>query len=236
MISDDVVITVLDVRGDVVRLGIKAPRSVQVHREEVYRELQLANREAASPSDVAVQALTELLSPPTAESAQPTEALTEAQPARRVDPDPAATTDRPGYGGPGTSVPGPPASRPWGRRQRGDSSVRDRTAPQVTGPRDAEHVHPRRLEVPGVASSLPRRVPRPAAVRDGRTVAVGRQGQVNCAISAPRTVDRARRGVALGPDGCTRRPAAPGRRRPYRLRPDVAARAPRRACAPRRPG
>jgi carbon storage regulator len=61
MIGDDVVITVLDVRGDVVRLGIKAPRSVQVHREEVYRELQRVNREAASPSDLAIRALSRML-------------------------------------------------------------------------------------------------------------------------------------------------------------------------------
>ncbi|MDT4989092.1 MAG: carbon storage regulator [Micromonosporaceae bacterium] len=63
MVGDDVVITVLDVRGDVVRLGIKAPRSVQVHREEVYRELQKVNQEAASPTDIAVEALTKLLRP-----------------------------------------------------------------------------------------------------------------------------------------------------------------------------
>jgi carbon storage regulator len=63
MIGDDVVLTVLDIRSDVVRLGIEAPRSVQVHREEVYRELQKANREAASPSDVAVQALSRMLRP-----------------------------------------------------------------------------------------------------------------------------------------------------------------------------
>ena len=63
MVSDDVVVTVLDIRGDVVRLGIKAPRSIQVHREEVYRELQRVNREAASPSDVAVAALTRMLRP-----------------------------------------------------------------------------------------------------------------------------------------------------------------------------
>jgi carbon storage regulator len=61
MISDDIVVTILDVRGDVVRIGIKAPRSVQVHREEVYRELQKANREAASPSDSAVEALSRML-------------------------------------------------------------------------------------------------------------------------------------------------------------------------------
>lgn len=65
MIGDDVVITVLEVRGDVVRLGIRAPREVQVHREEIYRELQAANREAASPSDDAVLALAKLLRPAT---------------------------------------------------------------------------------------------------------------------------------------------------------------------------
>jgi carbon storage regulator len=61
MIGDDVVITVLEARGDVIRLGIQAPRDVQVHREEVYRELQAANREAASPTEDAVRALTRML-------------------------------------------------------------------------------------------------------------------------------------------------------------------------------
>ena len=40
MIGEDVVVTVLDVRGDQVRIGIKAPRSVDVHREEVFVVLQ----------------------------------------------------------------------------------------------------------------------------------------------------------------------------------------------------
>ena len=61
MIGDDVVITVLEVRGDVIRLGIQAPRDVQVHREEVYRELREANRAAASPTDDEVQAVTRML-------------------------------------------------------------------------------------------------------------------------------------------------------------------------------
>ena len=65
MVGDDVVITVLEVRGDVVRVGIEAPRSIRVHREEVYRELQRANREAASPSDTAVEALSRMLKPGT---------------------------------------------------------------------------------------------------------------------------------------------------------------------------
>ena len=40
MIGDDVVVTVLEARGDVIRIGIQAPRDVQVHREEVYQELR----------------------------------------------------------------------------------------------------------------------------------------------------------------------------------------------------
>lgn len=64
VIGDDVVITVLETRGDVVRIGIAAPRSVQVHREEVYRELQEANRAAASASENDLTAITELLSAP----------------------------------------------------------------------------------------------------------------------------------------------------------------------------
>jgi carbon storage regulator len=47
MIGHDVVVTVLEVRGDQVRLGIKAPRSVDVHREEVFAALQQANQAAA---------------------------------------------------------------------------------------------------------------------------------------------------------------------------------------------
>ncbi len=48
VIGDDVRVVVLDVRGDTVRLGIEAPRSVQVHRAEVYAEVQAANAAAAN--------------------------------------------------------------------------------------------------------------------------------------------------------------------------------------------
>jgi len=60
MIGDDVVITVLEVRGDQVRLGIKAPRSVAVHREEVFAELVRQNRAAASPAPESLDALGDL--------------------------------------------------------------------------------------------------------------------------------------------------------------------------------
>ena len=58
VIGHDIVITVLEVNGDTVRLGIAAPRDVDIHREEVYRELQQANTTAASPSSDAVAAFT----------------------------------------------------------------------------------------------------------------------------------------------------------------------------------
>ena len=42
MVGDDVVITVLDVKGDQVRLGVSAPPASAVHREEVYRKVNAA--------------------------------------------------------------------------------------------------------------------------------------------------------------------------------------------------
>ena len=54
IVGDDIVISVIEVRGDAVRIGITAPRSVSVHREEVYRELQITNQRAASTPDEAV--------------------------------------------------------------------------------------------------------------------------------------------------------------------------------------
>jgi carbon storage regulator len=58
VIGHDIIVTVLEVNGDTVRVGIAAPRDVTIHREEVYRELQLANTTAASPSSDAVAAFT----------------------------------------------------------------------------------------------------------------------------------------------------------------------------------
>ena len=71
VIGKDIVVTVLEVRGDQVRIGVSAPRDVDVHREEVFLELQEANRSAASPSAEAVEALGQLLPPATGQSEQP---------------------------------------------------------------------------------------------------------------------------------------------------------------------
>jgi carbon storage regulator len=54
MIGDDIEVTVVDIRGDKVRLGINAPKSISVHRKEVYDAIRRENREAAQmkPEDL----------------------------------------------------------------------------------------------------------------------------------------------------------------------------------------
>lgn len=47
IIGDNVVVTIVDVRGDKVRLGIEAPIEIPVHRQEVYEAIQRENRQAS---------------------------------------------------------------------------------------------------------------------------------------------------------------------------------------------
>ncbi|MBQ2851177.1 MAG: carbon storage regulator CsrA [Thermoguttaceae bacterium] len=48
-IGDDIVVTIVDVRGDRIRLGIEAPSTVPVHRQEIYEAIRREN--AASDVD-----------------------------------------------------------------------------------------------------------------------------------------------------------------------------------------
>lgn len=43
MIGDDIEIVVIDIKGDQVKLGIKAPRKITVHRKEIYQEIKQEN-------------------------------------------------------------------------------------------------------------------------------------------------------------------------------------------------
>jgi carbon storage regulator len=54
IIGDDIEITVVDIRGDKVRLGVSAPKEISVHRKEVYDAIRRENREAAQvkPEDL----------------------------------------------------------------------------------------------------------------------------------------------------------------------------------------
>lgn len=47
IIGDDIEIVIVDVKGEQVKIGVKAPKKVSVHRAEVYEEIQKENREAA---------------------------------------------------------------------------------------------------------------------------------------------------------------------------------------------
>jgi carbon storage regulator len=48
VLGDDVIVTVVDISGSTVRLGIQAPRSLQVYREEIWLEVQKENEAAAA--------------------------------------------------------------------------------------------------------------------------------------------------------------------------------------------
>lgn len=70
MIGTDIVVTVLEIRGDQVRIGVRAPRSIAVHRDEVFAQLEAANRAAAATASPATLAQVARLRP--APSPRPT--------------------------------------------------------------------------------------------------------------------------------------------------------------------
>ena len=50
MIGDEIVVTIVDIRGDKVRLGINAPSSIPVHRQEVFDAIQREAQQASDPA------------------------------------------------------------------------------------------------------------------------------------------------------------------------------------------
>ena len=72
MIGDDIEITVVDVRGDKVRIGIVAPKSVAVHRKEIYLAIREENiRAAAADTDILSGAADIMNFPPPAPATPP---------------------------------------------------------------------------------------------------------------------------------------------------------------------
>ena len=64
MIGDDIEITVVDIRGDKVRLGINAPARIAVHRKEVYEAIRAENERAAGLAGNELTALNAISSGP----------------------------------------------------------------------------------------------------------------------------------------------------------------------------
>ena len=68
MIGDDIEVTVVDIRGDKVRLGINAPKEISVHRKEVYDAIRRENREAAQVKPEDLSGLGKINPPPNSPS------------------------------------------------------------------------------------------------------------------------------------------------------------------------
>lgn len=50
VIGDNIVITIVDIKGDNIRIGIDAPRDVKIYRGEIYDSIVMENQQAAAPA------------------------------------------------------------------------------------------------------------------------------------------------------------------------------------------
>ena len=99
MVGDQVEISVVDIKGDQVKLGIKAPAQVKVYRREVYAAIQQENLAAAAAAPQSLPKLQELMGP-------------EKKPPSAAPPQ--GGTDAEAGGAPGSSPDNPPGSAPDG--------------------------------------------------------------------------------------------------------------------------
>ena len=55
VIDENIEITIIDVQGDQIRLGIDAPKSVSIHRKEIFLEIQEENKRAVETRNVSLK-------------------------------------------------------------------------------------------------------------------------------------------------------------------------------------
>lgn len=91
MIGDDVVVTIVDIRGDKVRLGIDAPQSIPVHRQEVYEAIQRENRRASQTEPEA----TRTVAPPRDRGPRDASSPRDASPRSAANPRPSRPPRQP---------------------------------------------------------------------------------------------------------------------------------------------
>lgn len=60
MLGNDIEVTILEIKGDQVKIGVNAPKSVPIYRKELYLQIQQSNKEAAG-EEVSAQTLEQLL-------------------------------------------------------------------------------------------------------------------------------------------------------------------------------
>ena len=60
IIGNDIEITILEVKGEQVKVGIKAPQSVAIYRKELFEQIQESNREASKISEDAMKNLNKI--------------------------------------------------------------------------------------------------------------------------------------------------------------------------------
>ena len=52
LIGDDIILTIVDIKGDNVRLAIEAPKAVRIYRGELYEAIVAENKQSANPTDL----------------------------------------------------------------------------------------------------------------------------------------------------------------------------------------
>jgi carbon storage regulator len=114
LIGDDIVVTLIDIRGDGVRIGFDAPRGVPIQRAEVVTAVTEANTEAAATSAAAGELLVGLL-----------RGARQAPDAPAVDATAGAATD-PSRTAAADLAPAPPSAAPAERRPAPKPSPRPR--------------------------------------------------------------------------------------------------------------